>query len=78
MLLIVIVSKGAALAILLTNANEETTQSSSAYVVRIAFWIGACVLPSFLYVSTYLFEITFSDETVQKRYLLIYLLLKVK
>ena len=53
-----IVSKGAAMAILLTEANfNESTQNSSEFIVRIAFWIGTCVLPSFLYVSTYIVDI---------------------
>ena len=52
---IAIVSKGAALAILLANANtSRSTQNSSGYIVRIALWLGTCVLPSFLYVSTYI------------------------
>ena len=56
---IAIVLKGAALAILLTSANDiyynnTTSISSIDYIVRIAFWIFACVLPSFLYVSTVL------------------------
>ena len=46
-----IVSKGTALALLLLDANRRY-QSSSAYFIRISFWIGTCVLPSFLYVST--------------------------
>ena len=46
---IAIVSKGSALAFLLTYDNRQPPLS-------ISFWIGACVLPSFLYVSTYIVD----------------------
>ena len=46
---IAIVSKGAALALLITLLENE----GSTYIVPIAVWLGICVLPSFFYVSTY-------------------------
>ena len=49
---IAIVSKGSALAFLLTYDNRQPPLS-------ISFWIGACVLPSFLYVSTYIVDVIF-------------------
>ena len=52
-----IVSKGTALAFLLLDANKRT--QSSRYFIRISFWIGTCVLPSFFYVSTYIVDIIF-------------------
>ena len=48
---IAIVSKATPLAILLGTARGA---SSSQYIVRIAVWLGICVLPSFFYVSTYI------------------------
>ena len=48
---IAIVSKATPLAFLLGNARRA---SSSQYIVRIAVWLGICVLPSFFYVSTYI------------------------
>ena len=55
---IAIVSKGAALAFLL-SVNINGPRSSTTYIIRIAFWLGTCVLPSFLYVSTYIIDIIF-------------------
>ena len=46
---IAIVSKGAALALLMTLLVGST------YIVRIAVWLGICVLPSFSNVSIYLY-----------------------
>ena len=51
---IAIVSKAAPLAILLGTTNAPRGALSSAYIVRIAVWLGICVLPSFFYVSTYI------------------------
>ena len=45
---IAIVSKGAALAFLLTHPGTR-----GSYIMSIAVWVGICVLPSFFYVSTY-------------------------
>ena len=56
-----IVSKGAALAALLAAVTDVPSPFHSIthrYIVRIAFWLGTCVLPSFFYVSTYIVHIT--------------------
>ena len=57
---IAIVSKGAALAFLLTRLGGT-------YTVTIAVWLGICVFPSFFYVSTYTVYINFAMH----KYLLI-------
>ena len=51
---IAIVSKAAALAFLLATISDGPTRHllSNVYIVRIAVWLGICVLPSFFYVST--------------------------
>ena len=57
---IAIISKAAALdALLATVSDGAGGVSSNVYIVRIAFWLGTCVLPSFLYVSIYIVDIIF-------------------